>query len=245
MRCVLPAELTCDGPYDELIWLSGRVADPAGRSGFSIERIFVSTAASTANGRRNWCVVDPRPRLTGQVDPESVAQRDSADEPEYVAEFTFEPADPGDEPFSVSLRLPGISQPFFAARVHPPWLAPTLGLPVTTDVLLGAFSLVQPALKTGEGPLLGSKDPWCTVTPTLRGNVRLATIEPLLQREGDKAYGDGVDWPNIWPLPLGFTIRDCSIHFPAACVTRLPGQALTCAASVRRSRVGRVSMHVL
>ena len=50
------ALLSARGPYDELIWLSGRRADPAGRTGFSIERIYVSTEVSTANGRRNWSV---------------------------------------------------------------------------------------------------------------------------------------------------------------------------------------------
>ena len=136
---------------------------------------------------------------------------------EHVAEFTFEPADPGDEPFTVSLRRSGHSSPFFAARIRPPTIAPKLGVPFTTDALLGVFRLVQPALKSdrSSGALLGSQEfGWRTVAPTLRGALRLASIEPLLDRDGIQRYGDGKDWPDVAPFTLGFTIRDCSISFP-------------------------------
>lgn len=93
-------------------------------------------------------------------------------------------------------------------------------MPFTTDVLLGAFRLVQPALKSGSGALLGSQqfDPWRTVSPTLSGGVRLASIEPLLPSDGDAArrYGNSVDWPDVRPLGVGFTLRSCAISFPAA-----------------------------
>ncbi len=42
------------GPYQELLFIPGRVATTGGEWRWTISRIFVSTAASVSNGRDNW-----------------------------------------------------------------------------------------------------------------------------------------------------------------------------------------------
>jgi hypothetical protein len=52
---IIRYEETDVGPYDELIFIPGRAANPkTGKKEMRISNIYVSTDASVWNGRRNW-----------------------------------------------------------------------------------------------------------------------------------------------------------------------------------------------
>lgn len=56
------------GPYRELLCLPGQL-DVGGKKRFSISKIYVSTDASVANGRRNWAIPKELGEFTWQVAP--------------------------------------------------------------------------------------------------------------------------------------------------------------------------------
>lgn len=90
------------GPYRELLFIPGRFRID-GRRHCSITRIYVSTAASAANGRANWAI----PKELADIAFEPLAdggERVTATLPDGRSFFRFE-ARPRGLPFPVSTRL--------------------------------------------------------------------------------------------------------------------------------------------
>jgi len=183
------------GPYDELMYIPGRYKGPNKAKGFQITRIYVSSEASTLNGRLNWNIG------------------------KHVARFVFTPErpEPG-QSFTVSIFNSEATEPFFSAVIRPPSVLLALALPATTSILGSFYSLIQPPLRKGQTPELAGTEVWKIVRPKLWGSVRKVTALPNLEGPaGDKRFGDGVSFPDIRPNWIGgVMMREAKFSFPAA-----------------------------
>ncbi|GAA6057593.1 hypothetical protein JCM3770_005402 [Rhodotorula araucariae] len=213
------------GPYDELMYVPGLFSRPGGGDkpeySFAITRIYVSTDASVANGRRNWGI------------------------PKHRADFTF--ADPAPGLTTLSVAHPSSpATPFFrcALRASPvrlslPLRTAWLATPLVRACLAGyAPALVQPPLPaahdsdtqgTGQRPdaLVGSDDTYA-VRPTARGWARPVAIEPFMGEKlaagGDagaltdrwREFGDGEGFPRftVWRRWTNVHVRGLEMEFP-------------------------------
>lgn len=194
------------GSYDELIYIPGHFevpSDPAigrsqaSRSAIRITRIYVSTIASVVNGRRNWNI------------------------PKRLARFTFEPADPsrpsGPTRVSVFASIstadhcsPSFAtEPFFSVILTPSNLPV---FPFRSSYIPLDLRLVMPPLVDGtaDGDELVGTERWASLTPAMTSD-RCQAIwgKGAMVGPGDK-WADGVGFPDIKPIALGFVWKDVS-----------------------------------
>ncbi|KAF9014013.1 hypothetical protein BDQ17DRAFT_435593 [Cyathus striatus] len=172
------------GPYDELLYIPGRWKYRDGQEGFRITRIYVSTSASTMNGRRNWNI------------------------PKQVADFKFEPQENGVT--NITVAHPGSSTPFFKASVNNVSVISRLSFPFNTAYLGKYFMFLQPRLPAGSNPEEVATEKWTVLTPTLRGRTHVVSITGMF--EGGKV-GDGEGFPAIQPWSLGIHLPHADLDF--------------------------------
>ncbi|KAJ1305154.1 hypothetical protein OPQ81_000188 [Rhizoctonia solani] len=184
------------GPYEELLYVPGRMSYKIGDSavsGASITRIYVSSFASLVNGRRNW------------------------NAPKHLARFEFTPQESSDplSPMLVSV-YPALSDssspdfspdPIFSARLAPSRHLPNFPLNLSNfPRVLFDTQVIQPPLN---GPIGTEK--WCTVDVGYSGHVRIMYPEPGL--EGAR-YGDGIGFPDLQPMSIGLWCPKVDLFFP-------------------------------
>ncbi|KZV95934.1 hypothetical protein EXIGLDRAFT_643759 [Exidia glandulosa HHB12029] len=166
------------GPYDELIYVPGDFVSPSGAPKARITRIYVSTAVSTYNGRKNWNV------------------------PKHLARFKFTPQAGGRTLIEVFdfYEPEETAAPFFAAVARPQRFIPSL--PFTTNWLkFGRVPL--PPLPTGpsDHPEEVGTEEWCAFEQETKGWVKICWWEPAPVREGGRIapgeYADGVGFPKL------------------------------------------------
>ncbi|KAJ7634945.1 hypothetical protein FB45DRAFT_478174 [Roridomyces roridus] len=172
------------GPYDELIYVPGRWKYPNGSKGFRITQIYVSSKASTLNGRKNWNI------------------------PKQVANFEINTSSDGTTNISVSHT--GSSTPFFQASVQPITLLSSLAIRSSTSILGSYFSLMQPPLPAGTEPEVVETTEWASLTPVLRGATSLRKATPGLS---SGKVGDGLGFPAVAPWSVAFLMEDLDIEF--------------------------------
>ncbi|KZV95923.1 hypothetical protein EXIGLDRAFT_643756 [Exidia glandulosa HHB12029] len=185
------------GPYDELIYAPGNFVSPSGESKPRITRIYVSTAVSNYNGRRNWNV------------------------PKHLARFSFTPQDGNRTLVEVS-DFYDDDAPFFAAIATPQRFVPAV--PFSSNWLrYGKIPL--PPLPTGPADHpeeVGTTD-WVAFEQETKGWVKPCWWEPGPFREGGKIpkgeYTDGVGFPKLDILSVGVQFQpgmtiDFSERFP-------------------------------
>ncbi|KAI5803930.1 hypothetical protein EDC01DRAFT_726289 [Geopyxis carbonaria] len=174
------------GPYDELMLIPGAFTVPAtGERKQRITRIYVSSAASTLNGRRNWNI------------------------PKSVAAFKF--LGPRNAHTRVEVYQPGAEAPFFAVDMRRVWGVGGLEMPLNVARLPVDLELVSPPLVKGEKAEEVATTVWRRVKPEMRGRVRVVWGRGGLP--GGR-WGDGVGFPDVRPWGLGVAWRDMEIEFP-------------------------------
>lgn len=173
-------------------------------SGLSITRIYVSSAASVVNGRRNWNI------------------------PKHLARFEFTPETPSDplSPLTVSVypatstspEPEFASEPAFRARLAPSRRLPNF--PVTVNLGVFPRAILDPRLFQaplsgvpgyGHGSPIVSTEQWCSIESTYKGQPRIMYPEPAL--DGGK-FGDGIGFPDVKPLSVGLWWPQAEIKFP-------------------------------
>ncbi|KAL0572109.1 hypothetical protein V5O48_009862 [Marasmius crinis-equi] len=172
------------GPYDELIYIPGRWAYASGRNGLRITRLYVSTDASVFNGRTNWNI------------------------PKHRANFSFHK---DGAITTVSVSSPETpNKPFFSAK-----LAPVTG-PIPAEVnstITGSYlTLIQPPIPGDPSdPAIVGTDTW----KSLVLDTKSKAINPVgITGNLGGRLGDGVGYPNIFPLlPVGLNLTGTLI-FP-------------------------------
>jgi hypothetical protein len=192
------------GPYDELLYVPGSFEMPAGlgdgdgddgggrrsnKAALRITRIYVSTLASTVNGRRNWNI------------------------PKRLARFAFDPVDPaklsGPTRVSVFACLSNAAsgspafapEPFFSVILTPSILP---SFPLKSQYLPLDLRLVMPPLddETAAGHELVGTERWASLTPSLVGPCRAVWGKGALTGPGNR-WTDGVGFPDTKPYSLG------------------------------------------
>lgn len=190
------------GPYDELAYIPGNMTYKVGASslsGLSITRIYVSSAASIVNGRRNWNI------------------------PKQLARFTFTPEDLSDPyspivvavypsltpPSAITASFAGpefTQEPIFKTRLVPSRRLPSFSLDLArVPSAIFDQGLLQPPLtpaSSEESAFVGTEN-WCKVTAWYSGEVRVVYPEPGLDDGANTRLGDGVGFPDVKPLPVG------------------------------------------
>jgi len=178
------------GPYDELIYVPGRWKYTDGTKGFRITRIYVSTKASTYNGRKNWNI------------PKQVASFDYHKEPSGI--------------WSLSVSTPGSETPFFKVTVHPIPLVSAVSFPIGSGILGQFTNIVQPPLPKGESEEEAETSKWCSLVPGMKGSGRLLRVQTEMQSNGDptglKTVGDGAGYPAVVPYRLAFALEDLTLE---------------------------------
>jgi hypothetical protein len=159
------------GPYDELVLFPGDYKVPVrndGSQSLRITRIYVSTAASVFNGRRNWNI------------------------PKRLANFTFVSRTDGYQGYArVEVRLPGEQKPFFAVDLTPSWLS-SVKVPLSSAYLPVNTMIVQPPLPQGDEPERIGTDKWQAITPYMRGKGSVVYASGGL---GNGEWSDGIGMP--------------------------------------------------
>ncbi|KAI0071729.1 hypothetical protein K474DRAFT_1712201 [Panus rudis PR-1116 ss-1] len=169
------------GPYDEILWLPGKFKyPPTGQSALRITRIYVSSKASTYNGRKNWNI------------------------PKQVAHFEFTPnpdaKDPTILPYSkvsvASVEDP--SKPFFIVNFKSTRFLSKAHIPFNTDHVPGLdMTFLHPPLPEspiwGNDARVGTKR-WWSLKPLMTGKAGLMWITGGF--EGGK-LGDDIGFPNL------------------------------------------------
>jgi len=174
------------GPYDELLIVPGRFSP---ERKVRITRIYVSTAGSVYNGRRNWNI------------------------PKTLAEFTFYPTPSPDSVLPYS-RIDVSSSPggeiFFSARLDAMWTR-GWGVPFSTRVMgmVMDIELLQPPLPKGEREEMVGTEGWIGIVPGLSGSVVGFRASGGL---GDK-FGDGVGFPDVGFWRWGMWWRGLTVDF--------------------------------
>ncbi|KAI5858858.1 hypothetical protein BZA05DRAFT_366411 [Tricharina praecox] len=178
------------GPYDELFFIPGYFSLPpsvGGGSKLRITRIYVSSAASTYNGRRNW----------------GIAKK--------VARFRFVGDEDGGMCSRVELREAGDgddAKPFFAVDLKPAVWGVTM--PLSTAFSPIDLAVVHPPLPRGAEVERTASDKWYGVNPYVRGTGGGAWAKGAL---GDGEWADGVAFPKVQPVRLGVWWKDATIDF--------------------------------
>ncbi|GAA5898824.1 hypothetical protein JCM8208_005405 [Rhodotorula glutinis] len=218
------------GPYDELMIIPGLFSHPSEDGGepsyvLAITRIYVSTAASVANGRRLWGI------------------------PKHRAEFDFQTSSSGRTTLSVS-HPSSPSTAFFRIALRHSRLTP-LSIPIRTSWLSTRLAracmagyepaLVQPPLPAaddgddqGTGQLaeaLVASDEAYRVEPSAAGWARAVVVEPLPDDEAVEGkdgssgrdwsgFGDGEGFPRfeVYGARLNLHVRRLEMAFPVPSV---------------------------
>ncbi|KAJ7691619.1 hypothetical protein B0H17DRAFT_1063064 [Mycena rosella] len=176
-----------DSPVDdELIYVPGRWKYADGTKAFRITQIYVSSKASTTNGRKNWNI------------------------PKQVASFDIKTAADGTTTISVS--HPGVSTPFFKASVKSIPIISALSIYSNTSIVGKYFMLVQPPLPAGEAPEEVATSQWATLVPVIKGPVSLRRMTPALAGK----VGDGVGFPAVTPWSFAFCMEKLDMEFGIA-----------------------------
>ncbi|KAK7462956.1 hypothetical protein VKT23_007537 [Stygiomarasmius scandens] len=182
------------GPYDELIYVPGRWKYPDGSVCARITRIYVSSNASTENGRRNWNI------------------------PKTTADFSYI-KDPKTNVWDLSVRPVGSDEttpPFFHIAVHRIPILSSIRMPVTVSSsggLVGNFiRLCQPPLPQGDMPEEVATDKWSRLIPGATGKMSLGRA--ICKIGGDKkTAGDGKGFPAVVPWSIGTCLEDVTLDF--------------------------------
>ncbi|BGO94126.1 hypothetical protein NBRC10512_002899 [Rhodotorula toruloides] len=215
------------GPYDELMYIPGLFSRAGAENGeepkyhLAISRIYVSTDASVANGRRNWGI------------------------PKHRAEFSFTPSTTSRGSTLLTVSHPSSpSQPFFRCLLRDSRATP-FALPVSTTWLDWRISqslmsgyeaaLVQPpvpaASSTSSATLevlkesgqnvhaLVASDKTYVVEPAASGWSKLTTMEPAPEDGADEdwsGFGDGKGFPKfkLWSNKLNVHMTSFRMSFP-------------------------------
>lgn len=179
------------GPYDELILSPGAYHVPVlpdSPTHLRITRIYVSSAATELNGRKNWGI------------------------PKQMAGFKFVPADQGSKlPYKrVEVFNPGEEdKPFFAVDLQSAAWGMTLPGTVSTTMSPLDLTLVQPPLPQDGAERVGT-DKWLRVKPLLQGKAGLAWGSGGL--EGGE-WGDDVGFPKVKLWSLGLWWKKVGVTF--------------------------------
>ncbi|KAF8512825.1 hypothetical protein JB92DRAFT_3143667 [Gautieria morchelliformis] len=185
------------GPYDELLYIPGRFDNPSGKAHLRITRIYVSTDASTYNGRKNWNI------------------------PKHVARFAFTRIQPDSALSPVKIEVfplsPANSSPFFSAVATPSSWAPNF--PFNSRRLALDTLMVHPPVPS-QGPdaysMIGT-DRWVSIRPCLRGKAEIVWYTPGGGgSEGVQPgeYADGVEFPKFKAWRFGVHVKDLVLDFP-------------------------------
>ncbi|KAF5317699.1 hypothetical protein D9619_012643 [Psilocybe cf. subviscida] len=171
------------GPYDELIYLPGKWKYAGKGEAFRITRIYVSSKASTMNGRRNWNI------------------------PKQVANFQWSESSSGK---TVSVFHPGETTPFFKATIQSIPLVSAISCPTSTGILGKWCTVFQPPIPASSAPEEVGTDKWAALLPVLKGNARIVKVVGAL--EGGK-FGDGKGFPDVMPWSTGMCLENATIDF--------------------------------
>ncbi|KAK0482229.1 hypothetical protein IW261DRAFT_1561940 [Armillaria novae-zelandiae] len=174
------------GPYDEVMYVPGRWKYADGTTGTRITRIYVSTAASVENGRRNWNI------------------------PKQVASFSFT-EDPATAVWSLAVSpLDAPSAPFFKVSVGRIPLLSSFRIPFSSKILGNHNTLVQPPLPQGASPEEVGTEKWAVLTPFMKQKVRLTKVKGEFD---DGKVGDGIGFPPVVPWGLAYQMEDVIMDF--------------------------------
>ncbi|GAA5944914.1 hypothetical protein JCM3775_001100 [Rhodotorula graminis] len=220
------------GPYDELMIIPGLFSHPGKDGGggepsyaLAITRIYVSTVASVANGRREWGI------------------------PKHRAVFDFQISSSGRTTLSVS-HPSSPSTPFFRIAFRPSRLTP-LSIPIRTSwlstrlarVCMAGYepALVQPPLPAAEegddqgtgqraDALVASEQPY-RVEPSAAGWARAVVVEAFPEEEEGEGkdgssgrdwsgFGDGEGFPHfeVYGARLNLHVQGLEMGFPVPSV---------------------------
>ncbi|KAK0454044.1 uncharacterized protein EV420DRAFT_616836 [Desarmillaria tabescens] len=174
------------GPYDEVIYMPGRWKYADGTTGARITRIYVSTAASMENGRRNWNI------------------------PKQVASFSFT-EDPTTSAWSLTVSpLDNPSTPFFKVSVGRIPLLSSFRIPFTSKILGSLNTIVQPPLPQGSLPEEVGTEKGAVFTPLMKQMVRFTKMKGEFE---DGKVGDGIGFPAVVPWGLAYQMEDVVMDF--------------------------------
>ncbi|GAA5914768.1 uncharacterized protein JCM6883_001084 [Sporobolomyces salmoneus] len=195
------------GPYDELLWIPGLFSkvDKPEEYFLTTTRIYVSTDASVANGRKEWGV------------------------PKHRANFSFTPLAPNSSKIHLTVSHPTepTPQPFFSAMLSDSNFTP-FAIPVSTSWLSWPISryfldgytatLIQPPLPSSVNEpekarlslketnqtvevFVGSDGKTLAFTPTSIGWSKLSYLEAKAPEGGNDedwtSFGDGKGFPKF------------------------------------------------
>ncbi|KAH8925766.1 hypothetical protein BT69DRAFT_1260053 [Atractiella rhizophila] len=138
------------GPYDELMYIPGFFQTPERKKKLRITRIYVSTAASTFSGRKNWNI------------------------PKHVANFSFNKTARGTQ---ISVSEPHASTPFFSAVVAPIPLLPSIPFSTSLVAPVLDLELVQPPLPKGVKEEEADTEEWKGTAFRMKGWLGLAKVK--------------------------------------------------------------------
>ncbi|PBK59780.1 hypothetical protein ARMSODRAFT_966594 [Armillaria solidipes] len=174
------------GPYDEVMYVPGRWKYADGTTGTRITRIYVSTAASMENGRRNWNI------------------------PKQVASFSFT-EDPATAVWSLAVSpLDAPSAPFFKVSVGRIPLLSSFRIPFSSKILGNLNTLVQPPLPQGSSPEEMGTEKWAVLTPLMKQKLRFTKVKGEFE---DGKVGDGIGFPAVVPWGLAYQMEDVVMDF--------------------------------
>ncbi|KAK0482222.1 hypothetical protein IW261DRAFT_1561932 [Armillaria novae-zelandiae] len=170
----------------EVMYVPGRWKYADGTTGTRITRIYVSTAASVENGRRNWNI------------------------PKQVASFSFT-EDPATAVWSLAVSpLDAPSAPFFKVSVGRIPLLSSFRIPFSSKILGNHGTLVQPPLPQGSSPEEVETEKWAVLTPLMKQKVRLTKVKGEFD---DGKVGDGIGFPPVVPWGLAYQMEDVVMDF--------------------------------
>ncbi|KAI0070729.1 hypothetical protein K474DRAFT_1608129 [Panus rudis PR-1116 ss-1] len=186
------------GPYDEVLWVPGKFQFPAtGKSALRITRIYVSTKASTYNGRKNWNIPKQVAHFEFTPNPEA---KDS----DAILPYIKISASPVNDP----------SNPFFVVNLKSTRFLSKAHLPFNSNHVPGLdMTFIHPPLPESpnwkEDAKVGT-DRWWTLKPLMTGKTGLLWVEGGLR--GGK-LGDNLGFPDVQVWKLGTWLRDFTLEF--------------------------------
>lgn len=203
---VLLKEPNPENTDDELIYIPGRWKYADGSSGFRVTRIYVSSKASTENGRRNWNIPSKSRREHLNVYWCFVCSPT-----EQVAHFDYNAQDGGSTTFQVT--LPGASEPFFKASIKPITVVSYIPIPFNTTILGSFYSLKQPPIPAGDKPEEVGTTQWASLIPVMKGTAYAVSLTPGFP---NGKVGDGVAFPAVAPWGVGMVMNNVDLQFGVA-----------------------------
>jgi len=157
-----------------------------------ISRTYVSSPASTYNGRRNWGI------------------------PKKVAKFRFVGGEDGGMYSRVELREVGETdeaKPFFAVDLTPAMWGVTM--PLSTAFSPLDLELVHPPCPRGPDVERSESRHWYNVKPFITGRAGGAWAKGGME---NGEWADGARFPKAKPYSLGVWWKDVTIDFPEGIV---------------------------